>query len=96
MDNRREIEQIAYEIYLKSGCVPGRELDNWLEAERIVCTRLAADQPSVAKKAKARTAVRRKAVVRESKTDSRDKTADKITTKAKSSKSDSARKEASF
>ncbi len=31
-----EIRQVAYEIYLHSGCFPGRDLDNWLEAERIV------------------------------------------------------------
>lgn len=31
-----EIRQVAYEIYIKSGCIPGRDLDNWLEAERIV------------------------------------------------------------
>ncbi|MCS7163608.1 MAG: DUF2934 domain-containing protein [Thermodesulfovibrio sp.] len=32
-----EIRQVAYEIYLRSGCIPGRDLENWLEAERIVC-----------------------------------------------------------
>lgn len=31
-----EIRQVAYEIYVKSGCIPGRDLENWLEAERIV------------------------------------------------------------
>lgn len=31
-----EIRQLAYEIYIKSGCIPGRDLDNWLEAKRIV------------------------------------------------------------
>lgn len=31
-----EIRQVAYEIYVRSGCCPGRDLDNWLEAERIV------------------------------------------------------------
>ncbi|MEN2985148.1 MAG: DUF2934 domain-containing protein [Thermodesulfovibrionaceae bacterium] len=31
-----EIRQVAYEIYLRSGCIPGRDLENWLEAERIV------------------------------------------------------------
>lgn len=31
-----EIRQVAYELYMKSGCIPGRDLDNWLEAERIV------------------------------------------------------------
>ncbi|GAB5046496.1 DUF2934 domain-containing protein [Thermodesulfovibrio sp. TK110] len=31
-----EIRQVAYELYVKSGCIPGKDLDNWLEAERIV------------------------------------------------------------
>jgi hypothetical protein len=31
-----EIARIAYDLYEKSGRVDGRELDNWLEAERIV------------------------------------------------------------
>jgi hypothetical protein len=30
------IEQVAYEIYTKNGKVEGRDLDNWLEAQRIV------------------------------------------------------------
>lgn len=43
MFNREKIEeqirQIAYELYIKSGCIPNRDLDNWLEAERIVLER---------------------------------------------------------
>jgi hypothetical protein len=31
-----EIRMVAYELYVKSGYVPGRDLENWLEAERIV------------------------------------------------------------
>ncbi|MCX7988107.1 MAG: DUF2934 domain-containing protein [Thermodesulfovibrio sp.] len=31
-----EIRQVAYEIYIQSGCIPGRDIDNWLQAERIV------------------------------------------------------------
>ncbi|GAB6182276.1 DUF2934 domain-containing protein [Thermodesulfovibrio hydrogeniphilus] len=31
-----EIRQVAYELYVKSGCIAGRDIDNWLEAERIV------------------------------------------------------------
>lgn len=34
-----QIRQIAYELYIKSGCIPNRDLDNWLEAERIVLER---------------------------------------------------------
>jgi hypothetical protein len=32
----KEIEKKAYEIYEGRGSVPGRELDDWLEAERLV------------------------------------------------------------
>jgi len=31
-----EIETIAYEIWEKSGRVHGKDIDHWLEAERIV------------------------------------------------------------
>ena len=32
--NHDEIRRRAYEIYLESGGLPGRELDDWLRAER--------------------------------------------------------------
>ncbi|QER42812.1 DUF2934 domain-containing protein [Thermodesulfobacterium sp. TA1] len=43
-----EIRMVAYELYVKSGCIPGRDLDNWLEAERIVLAKygLIQNQPS--------------------------------------------------
>lgn len=34
-----EIAKMAYELYEKSGRAEGSELDNWLEAERIVMAR---------------------------------------------------------
>jgi hypothetical protein len=34
-----EIKKVAYELYEKSGCISGRDLENWLEAERIVLSR---------------------------------------------------------
>jgi len=40
MDLHDLIEQVACELYLKSGKVEGRDLDNWLEAERIIAHRL--------------------------------------------------------
>jgi len=40
MDFYNEIAKVAYELYEKSGYIHGRELNNWLEAERIVRTRL--------------------------------------------------------
>jgi hypothetical protein len=32
--NHEEIARRAYEIYLKRGAVPGRELDDWVQAEQ--------------------------------------------------------------
>jgi len=32
--NHDEIRRRAYEIYLEGGSLPGRELDDWLRAER--------------------------------------------------------------
>ncbi len=40
MDLYEEIAKVAYEIYEKSGYIEGRDLDNWLEAERIVMTHI--------------------------------------------------------
>jgi len=34
-----EIAKVARELYEKSGRIEGRDLDNWLEAERIVMER---------------------------------------------------------
>ena len=34
-----EIAKLARELYEKSGRIEGRDLDNWLEAERIVMKR---------------------------------------------------------
>jgi len=35
-DERRKL---AYELYEKSGKIAGRDLDNWLEAEKIIIAR---------------------------------------------------------
>lgn len=56
-----EIAKIARELYEKSGRMKGRDLDNWLEAERIVMERyreqemLEAESSSFTKKKKAST-----------------------------------------
>ena len=34
----QEIFRVAYDIYERSGQIKGRDLDHWLEAERIVRT----------------------------------------------------------
>lgn len=36
---RQEIQKKAYELYEGRGCVPGRDLDDWLEAEKLVCAK---------------------------------------------------------
>ena len=33
---REQIEKKAYELYEGRGCVPGRDLEDWLEAEKMV------------------------------------------------------------
>lgn len=53
---QEEIRQVAYELYIKSGCIPGRDLDNWLEAERIVMVKYgltgAEEEPETAEEEK--------------------------------------------
>jgi len=53
MDNKQdlkeEIARVAYEIYEQMG-ISGREVENWLEAERIVLERLSVLEPSKAAK----------------------------------------------
>jgi hypothetical protein len=39
MDQQREIEQIAYELYLERGGRPGDPVADWLTAERIYIER---------------------------------------------------------
>lgn len=36
-----EIAKVAYELYEKSGRIPGHDLEHWLEAEKIVMARYA-------------------------------------------------------
>ncbi len=38
-----EIAKVAHELYEKSGSVHGRDVQNWLEAERIVLARYGKD-----------------------------------------------------
>jgi len=39
MNVHDEIAKVAHELYEKSGRIPGRDLKNWLEAEKIVMAR---------------------------------------------------------
>jgi hypothetical protein len=45
-----EIKKVAYELHEKRGRVPGYDLDDWLEAERIVLERYAKRKGKKAKK----------------------------------------------
>ena len=74
MINRREIEKIAYELYLGDGCIPGREFDHWIEAERIFHSRQAAFaeiKPSFSKKAAPEKTGKKKVAAMGSKTSSK-------------------------
>lgn len=44
MDIHDEIEKEAYYLYEKSGCICSRDLDNWLEAEKMVLAKYAANE----------------------------------------------------
>ena len=35
-----DIREYAYHLYCQGGCVPGREVDNWLEAEACLCAEI--------------------------------------------------------
>ena len=39
MNLHEEITRVAYELYEKSGYIGGRDVENWIEAERIVLMR---------------------------------------------------------
>jgi len=39
-----EIAKVAYELYEKDGYIQSRDLSHWLEAEKIVMTRLAEEK----------------------------------------------------
>jgi hypothetical protein len=64
MDLYKEISKVAYELYENRGKAEGRELDDWLEAERILRARykeeekLKAESSSSLKKKKASTTKR--------------------------------------
>jgi hypothetical protein len=60
LELHNEIEKVAKELYEKSGRIEGRDLDNWLEAEKIVMARygkqekIKTDKPISKKKAVSR------------------------------------------
>ncbi len=56
MNLHSEIARVAYELYEKNGRCGGRDLDNWLEAERIVMAQRTVNKSGAAKKGRSRKA----------------------------------------
>lgn len=50
MNLHDEIAKVAHEIFEKNGRIPGRDFENWLEAEKIVMARHKGETQSVAEK----------------------------------------------
>lgn len=44
MNLHDDIAAVAYELYEAKGCIPGWDLDDWLDAERIVLARHAGQE----------------------------------------------------
>jgi hypothetical protein len=65
MDVYNEIAKVAYELYEKNGCLCGRDLEHWIEAEKIVMSRLAEQEQ---KKAKVKIASEKKPAAKTKKT----------------------------
>jgi len=40
MPTESDVREYAYHLYVESGYVPGRDLDNWLEAEACLCANI--------------------------------------------------------
>lgn len=49
MNLHEEISKVAYELYEKSGRAIGRDVENWLEAEKIVKARAKKELSTAAK-----------------------------------------------
>lgn len=97
MKNKHEIEKIAFELYQRDGCMQGRELDHWLEAERIFHSRqTVVGIPHALKKAASAGTAKKKVAAKNVKAAVGSKTAKKIQTKAKSRTSGPSQKEASL
>jgi hypothetical protein len=47
MDIHEEIKKVAYELYEKCGRIGGREIENWLAAEKMVMARHAQNERGI-------------------------------------------------
>ena len=95
MDKRLEIESIAYEFYQRDGCLHGRDLYHWLEAEKIVHSQKAvvdAAKSSVSGKAITSEPAKKKVVAQGTKTAKEGKTTGKMPVKVISAKTGSRKK----
>jgi hypothetical protein len=93
VDIRYEIEKKAYELFEKNGRICGCELENWLEAEKIVCAKTlpskAAGKPALKKAAATKPAAKKtaaKTTEKESRTAATAKTGTRKTTSPKPKK----------
>jgi hypothetical protein len=71
MNLTHEIEKVAYELYVKDGYIPGRDIDHWLKAEQIVHSRYAVsfeEKPAKPKRAPAMKTTAKKVAAKGSKT----------------------------
>ncbi len=50
MNLYEEIAKVAYELYEKSGRIAGRDMENWLEAEKVVKARAKKELTTAGKK----------------------------------------------
>ena len=74
MNITHEIEKVAYELYEKDGCIPGRDIEYWLKAEQIVHSRYAVsfeEKPVKPKRASTAKTAAKKVVAKGSKTPAR-------------------------
>ena len=74
MNLNHEIEKVAYELYERDGRIPGRELEHWVEAEKIVHARYAVsfdEKQAKTKKPSASKPSTKKATAKEGKTTTR-------------------------
>ncbi len=74
MNINQEIEKVAYELYEKDGCIPGRDREHWLEAEKIVHARYSVsfdEKTAKTKKSSTSKPSTKKVTAKESKTTTR-------------------------
>jgi hypothetical protein len=64
MDLHDEIKKVVRELYEKSGRIKGSDLDNWLEAERIVMARYSEQAGTKKSAPRKKTSTEKKTVIK--------------------------------